>query len=184
MHYVVLDAALPAVKCAELISRADRTGFEPASVAFPSGAKLVKAIRNNDRIAFTDSSLASELWENLKDTLAGFAIVGRPIGLNPDFRFYRYSKGQRFKPHKDGVVTISKNSATRITALFYLNENFEGGNTILMPIGARPEQALANIVIEPKTGRAFLFEHQTWHEGTAVTSGVKYVLRSDVIFEF
>ncbi|MEQ1701420.1 MAG: hypothetical protein ABMA25_15030, partial [Ilumatobacteraceae bacterium] len=33
----------------------------------------------------------------------------------------------------------------------------------------------------PKTGMALLFQHRILHEGAVVTSGTKYVLRTDVI---
>ncbi len=183
MHYAVLDDALSTAYCAELVSMARNLGFKQAKVAFSSGPTLAKAIRNNDRIAFTDSSLALRLWETVRNLLEGFSVPGKPVGLNPNFRFYRYSEGQRFKPHKDGVVVIDENLATRITVLFYLNEDFEGGQTILMPNGMHSAQASSRIIVKPQTGRALLFEHQTWHEGVSVSSGIKYVLRSDVIYE-
>jgi hypothetical protein len=36
--------------------------------------------------------------------------------------------------------------------------------------------------IDPKPGRALLFQHFLLHEGSAVTRGVKYVMRSDVMY--
>jgi hypothetical protein len=38
------------------------------------------------------------------------------------------------------------------------------------------------IDVVPRTGMALLFQHRVWHEGCEVTSGVKYVLRSDVMY--
>jgi hypothetical protein len=36
--------------------------------------------------------------------------------------------------------------------------------------------------VTPETGLGLLFDHYLLHEGAAVTSGRKYVLRSDVIY--
>jgi hypothetical protein len=36
--------------------------------------------------------------------------------------------------------------------------------------------------IEPHAGMALLFQHRLLHEGSEVTSGVKYVVRSDVMY--
>jgi prolyl 4-hydroxylase len=58
--------------------------------------------------------------------------------------------------------------------MVYLNEACEGGETNFL---------IENISVEPKTGMALIFDHQLFHEGAAVTSGRKYVLRSDIMFE-
>jgi len=59
-----------------------------------------------------------------------------------------------------------------ILTMIYLNEDYEGGQT-----------RFSNISIEPKTGTALIFLHSLEHEGSAVTSGVKYVLRSDIMYK-
>ena len=55
--------------------------------------------------------------------------------------------------------------------MVYLNEGFEGGETVF-----------EGVSITPTLGMAPVFEHKLRHEGAAVTSGRKYVLRSDVMF--
>ena len=91
-------------------------------------------------------------------------------GLPKDFRFYKYTAGQRFKMHKDGAWTEGGHTS-KLTLLVYLNEGFEGGST-----------DFHDVSITPRTGDALFFIHNTWHEGAAVSAGVKYVLRSDVLF--
>jgi hypothetical protein len=36
--------------------------------------------------------------------------------------------------------------------------------------------------VRPKQGMALLFLHDLYHEGSEVTQGVKYVLRSDIMY--
>jgi hypothetical protein len=55
--------------------------------------------------------------------------------------------------------------------MMYLNDNFEGGETTFRELKIRPRQ-----------GMALLFLHNLYHEGTQVTRGVKYVLRTDVMY--
>lgn len=55
--------------------------------------------------------------------------------------------------------------------MVYLNEGYEGGAT-------RFEAAK----VMGKAGMALLFQHGLIHEGAEVTQGVKYVLRSDVMY--
>jgi prolyl 4-hydroxylase len=38
------------------------------------------------------------------------------------------------------------------------------------------------ISVEPRTGRALVFDHGIEHQGAPVVAGVKYVLRTDLMF--
>lgn len=72
--------------------------------------------------------------------------------------------------HKDGPWR-EEGLESRLTFLAYPNEGFEGGET-----------DFRNFKVQPQTGMAVLFVHDTWHEGVEVRSGQKYVLRSDVLY--
>ena len=41
------------------------------------------------------------------------------------------------------------------------------------------ERQKVELTVEPQAGRALLFRHHRWHEGTPVVSGRKYVLRTN-----
>ena len=36
--------------------------------------------------------------------------------------------------------------------------------------------------IKPKTGSIIIFNHDLWHEGSEVYSGIKYCLRTDIMY--
>jgi len=55
--------------------------------------------------------------------------------------------------------------------MIYLNEGYEGGET-----------HFESSSVTGKMGMALVFEHELLREGAAVTGGVKYVLRSDVMY--
>ena len=93
-----------------------------------------------------------------------------PRGLPKDLRFYKYAPGQRFKMHKDGPWH-EDGLTSQLTLLVYLNDGFTGGDT-----------DFRDFRVKPDTGAALLFIHDTWHEGAAIESGTKYVLRSDVMY--
>ena len=95
------------------------------------------------------------------------------VGVNERFRFYRYQPGQRFALHQDGTFARSPDERSLLTFLIYLNQDFTGGET------AFPEQGQC---IRPQTGMALLFQHLLLHEGCPVRSGVKYALRSDIMY--
>lgn len=169
-------------ECAELIGRAESIGFEPASVRTSSGPQMMTRIRNNDRVVLTDEDLAAEMWRRIESFLP--ILDGYPAcGVDSQLRFYRYVPGQQFKRHKDGSVTNHLGQTSKLSYLIYLNDNCEGGATSFRDYhdvnGTR--EKLEHLV-SPTTGTALLFPHQRWHEGTPVTRGSKYVLRSDVFY--
>lgn len=154
----------------ELITLAEAVGFASAGVRTSRGQTAMPAIRNNERAMVENSKWVEALWFRL--AAAGLpSLEGElPVGLPKDLRFYKYSRGQRFKMHKDGPWS-EDGRVSRLTFLVYLNEAFTGGETDFRQFKVRPE-----------TGAALLFVHDTWHEGVAVADGVKYVLRSDVLY--
>jgi predicted 2-oxoglutarate/Fe(II)-dependent dioxygenase YbiX len=60
-----------------------------------------------------------------------------------------------------------------LTVLVYLNDGFEGGETLVH------EPTLA--IIEPKAGSVLLLKQDVLHEGRPVVRGVKYLLRGDAM---
>lgn len=75
----------------------------------PGKPKRGEAVRVNDRISMYDLGFAERLWSEtgLKDLVAREAGEdggkelwgGEVIGLSPNIRVYRYSKGQFFDKH-------------------------------------------------------------------------------------
>lgn len=128
------------------------------------------AIRSNERVMVENREWVEALWRGLSSAGLPSLESEVPMGLPKDLRFYKYSRGQRFKMHKDGPWS-EDGRVSRLTFLVYLNEAFTGGETDFRQFKIRPE-----------TGTALLFVHDTWHEGVAVAEGVKYVLRSDVLY--
>jgi prolyl 4-hydroxylase len=177
-----ITGVLSAAECQQLISRGQEQGFEPAKVNHYGEQEMMSHVRNNDRVEFDDSILATNLLVKLANALVSdfpysfddksFAKVGA------HFRMYRYVPGQYFKTHKDGSFKYGPHES-EITALFYLND-VHGGETVLMPYGL--SQEWAHLSIQPRAGDVLLFEHNVWHEGRQVTSGEKYVLRTDLFY--
>jgi predicted 2-oxoglutarate/Fe(II)-dependent dioxygenase YbiX len=171
-------------ECEGLIALGEVNGFEQATVRTSSGPQMRPDIRDNDRSDFKDPALAMLLWERCRPFVPGELEGGTIVGLDEDFRFYRYDVGQRFKRHRDGVVRRSPTERTRLTCLIYLNDDFSGGETVFysnaMVEGVRPEE----VVVVPRAGDALFFLHEWWHEGRELLAGRKYVLRSDVYYRF
>jgi predicted 2-oxoglutarate/Fe(II)-dependent dioxygenase YbiX len=166
-----IPAFLSSESCSMLVARAEAAGFEAATINKLGGAVREEAARNNDRVIFDDHALAYDLWQRLKSQVPAFVAGRQAIGLNERFRVYRYAPGQQFKGHIDGTFARANGEISQLTCMIYLNDGFSGGET-----------AFSSIVVKPTSGLALIFHHNLFHEGRSVADGLKYVLRSDVMF--
>ena len=171
-------------ECQGLIAKGEALGFEAATVQLSSGPKMMTNIRNNDRVTFDDFTFADELWQKVADAVPAEIDGWKAVRLNERFRFYRYDPSQRFKRHKDGVVVLPSGEESRLSFLIYLNEGYEGGETVFTDHRFENGETLTDtITVSPKTGMGLFFAHQRWHEGAPVVRGRKYLLRTDVIYK-
>ena len=161
----------PKERCRELISRSEAMGYEQARVQTTRGQKLIKEIRSNQRVIFKDIELADELWITIKPASPLRIGNSEAIGLNELFRFYKYERGEHFRRHRDESYIRNDIEASYYTLLVYLNEEFEGGET-----------NFGDLSISPKEGKGLIFRHDLEHEGGMISSGTKYVLRTDIMY--
>ena len=161
-------------ECLDTIVKSEGIGYELAKVNTASGAKVRTDIRNNSRAFYKNEELAQQLWEKLQPLLPALLATmagSTAIGLNELFRFYRYQRGHQFKGHYDESYVRNEHEASELTFMVYLNDNFQGGDT-----------TFRGLRVQPRQGMALVFLHSLYHEGSEVTQGVKYVLRSDVMY--
>ncbi|OTB02876.1 hypothetical protein M426DRAFT_322298 [Hypoxylon sp. CI-4A] len=166
----------------------------------PGRPKRGEALRVNDRFQVDDVRFSRRLWleTGLKDALLEESVRhlwgGDVVGLNPNIRVYRYSKGQYFDCHYDdsNLVTLpsSDESANPIstkttwTLLLYLTSVTEGsigGETVFYPFDRKSQKE--EIAIPPETGLLLLHKHGDdclLHEGREVTAGEKWIIRTDL----
>jgi hypothetical protein len=169
--YVIADF-LSQEECTNLIAIAENIGFEEAQVQVGENKQsMLKGVRNNERILYMNQELADQFWQRALPWITSVDNY-TAVGLNEQFRFYKYSPGQRFKMHKDGSFKRSETEQSFYTFLLYLNDDFEGGATEFQEI----------CTISPKQGSLLIFHHPLRHEGKILIAGNKYALRSDVMY--
>jgi len=168
-----VDDVLSAAECAQIIEHIEALGPTVAPITTSRGFEMRPDVRNNTRVIFDDAGLARTLYERVAAHLPQTLCALTPVGANERFRCYRYENEQRFAPHYDGAFARDERERSLLTFMVYLNEGFGGGATTFHDF---------DVSVVPKTGRALLFQHFLLHEGCSVTSGVKYALRSDVMY--
>jgi len=170
-------------ECVEHIRVSERAGYDDAPITSSLGAVMRKDIRNNDRVMIDDPTLAAALFARAEPLLPTNFLIWTPVGLNERFRYYRYTKGQKFDWHFDGPFTRENGESSKLTFMIYLNDGFVGGETVfnLKRYGVvRDSDPMLRVF--PTAGTALVFRHDVLHTGATVLDGVKYVIRTDVMF--
>ncbi|MFP2906148.1 prolyl hydroxylase family protein [Pyxidicoccus sp. 3LFB2] len=165
---------LSAEECRALIERIEREGPTAAPITTGAGFVMRPDIRNNTRVMFDDVALATTLFERIAPHVPR-RLEGRweACGANERLRCYRYEAGQYFAPHFDGAFVRHRDERSLLTFMVYLNDCPHGGATNFFALGYS---------VTPSAGTALLFNHHLLHEGAEVTGGVKYALRTDLMY--
>lgn len=125
--------------------------------------------------------------------------------MNSRWRFNKYLEKQKFAPHFDAGFTKNINESTHLTFILYLNEGFNGGETIFFPEGTNDSSQIVKnsgklfgwskpnevkeVKVIPKIGLVLVFFHNgalsPRHEGAPHHSPdmSKYIIRSDIVFQ-
>ena len=119
-------------------------------------------------VAVNGVNKAAELYKDLHDPFGG-RFFPECYGLE-QLRVKRYNKDDCFKMHVD--VGNLESSKRFLAFLFYLNDDFEGGETHFKT----PDSHL----IKPLTGNVVVFPPtlQYAHQGLPVKEGTKYIMSS------
>ncbi|KAN0041348.1 hypothetical protein ACTFIV_003887 [Dictyostelium citrinum] len=176
---VTIDDVFTEEECQEWIALTEKTGYVPALVNIGYGQEqLMTDVRNNDRCIIDSVEMADRIYQRVKKFIPlNFNKNWEVVSLNERLRFLRYYVGQEFKKHQDGNYKRDNGETSFITLQLYLNNVEEGGSTrFFLKSGEK-------IDIIPKPGKVLLFQHNIWHQGSAVTKGVKYVVRTDVMYD-
>jgi hypothetical protein len=192
-------------ECQRLIAVSESMGYLPdAAVSLP------RDIRHNDSLTWViDEQTDGIIWDRVKHLMhdeQGIYNGDTALGINARFRFYRYSKGDYFKPHSDGswpgsrvinnelVADAYGDRFSQMTFLILLTEDFEGGATRFLvnkndPCKpARRGDSVAEVDIRTPAGSVLCFPHgmhplHCIHSSEPIYSGVKYIIRTDVLFK-
>ena len=131
-------------------------------------------------------SLALELHDNVKEYLP--SNCARPKTCNGNLRLYKYDRGMSFGKHYDSSDS-TQHGDTAVTVLIYLS-SCKGGATRFYPPKDGSSQvdkvsSKEGIGFVPVQGAILMHMHGPLclqHEADAVQEGIKYVLRTDIVY--
>jgi len=206
-----VERFLSASECRDLIEVATSSGFKKSPASGGGHGRTGREdARTNEYTVVADPELAGSLFDRVKDLLPQTlewipssiyfdregGAAWQIAGVVDRLRFYKYNRYEEYPEHQDGAykrdVSIEGqlfHQQSFLTLLIYLNDDFTGGETKFFP-DRQHCRFLRDIEIKepvvtvtPRTGTAVVNVHNILHEGSAPTSGVKYVLRTDILYQ-
>jgi hypothetical protein len=90
--------------------------------------------------------------------------------INPNWRLVKCNLGSKLTKHFDGVYVKSVDFKSIYTIMVYLNDS-DG------------DIKFDNLQVQPKLGRVVIFNQKLLHEGLENTSGFKYFIRSELMYQ-
>ena len=150
--------------------------------------KYITMIQEKQADNFTESGdftnkkwVDHELASKFRDRTREFTGDNKPLGLAANNLIMAgiYHPGNSFAIHTDTGLYFNKanNTKTQYTMLIYLNDEFEGGDTIFYDT----DTWTITQVIKPETGKALIFDIDLWHSGSAVQTGCKMWIGCELI---
>ena len=192
-------------ECLALIKETEQLEYtEDAAVSLPRSVR-----HNNNLVWVTDDKTHDIIWNRVKDFMYDKDKIfdaKKALGINKRFRFYKYDKGDFFKVHTDGawpgsavvndilITDAYPDRFSQMTFLVLLSEDFEGGATQFLidkdnpSLPARTPNNAKVIDIRIPEGGVLCFPHgfhplHCLHSSEKILSGVKYIIRTDILFE-
>lgn len=174
-------AFIDARMCAWLIERA-RPGVRRATVYDPGSGALIEASeRTNSEVTF------SLLYADLPLLFLQARIAEATRTTTDCFettKVLRYAAGEVFKAHYDfldgdgGAMsrTLAAEGQRVLTALVYLNDEYDGGETAFPLAGFKFKARVGDALIFFNTGASGAPDKLSLHAGLAPTRGEKWVL--------
>lgn len=181
----VVRQVLSEEKCAALIQHVNTKGFTPALLNLGRDVQTLDPyVRNGHRVIVDCPDLAAWLLEVLRPHLPEKLSDGSClVDFNERLRFLCYTPGQEFEAHFDGRYQRPRGhqregDMSRITVQLYLHDVPEscGGATTFF------HGRDCSVKHQPEAGSVLLFTQDLLHEGSLVQEGIKYTLRTEVMY--
>jgi len=181
----VVHKALSEEACVEVLEKINSKKFTPALVNIGSGMQQFRPEYRDGHRAIVDSpELAAWFLDVIRPYLPEQLEDGsRLVELNERLRVLCYTPGQFFEEHQDGMY-FRRNGHPRagdrskVTVQIYLHDipDKYGGATTFFP------NTMNSVKHQPEAGSVLLFTQDLLHEGSLVTEGIKYTIRTEAMY--
>jgi hypothetical protein len=189
-------------RTAEEEAAAGFSAWRPAMVSVGVGLEFMDTeYRNSDRIVWDRQEVVDRIWRRCADVPRVKEAMAAVDKLAPEqhghweftqpnrrMRFLKYTKGQFFRAHCDGPYGYLKDDTeyqTHFTLHLYLNDADPSGGLVGGATSFLGSDEVRRLDVDPKAGSVLVFQHENLlHEGAEVEAGVKYTMRTDLLFKY
>lgn len=179
LHLSLINNVFSDEECSNLIIHSEKIGFVQASSYIDKLKKehFFLEIRKSLRCIIDSVNFAKILYKRISHVVPNNYNNMTFCEINPRFRFLKYTSGDHFAKHTDEHYKNDKNEISLITVLIYLNDDYEGGSTTFLFDDS------TQISITPKIGLICLMDQNILHEVPNITNGIKYVIRTELMYK-
>ena len=146
--------------------------LEPAMIYTTSGEGMRDPHRDSDNMVvapMTEDLIIQAINRRIADASGTQVTWGEPLHI------LRYRPGQQYRPHHD-AHTLARPEQRRIaTALLYLNDAYDGGETHFPGVGVTVRGGIGDLLIFHNLDAEKLPDPRMVHAGRPVTQGEKWL---------
>ena len=146
--------------------------LEPAMIYATTGEGMRDPHRDSDNmvIAPMTEDLVVQAINRCIATASGTEVTwGEPLHI------LRYAPGQQYRPHHDAHAFSPVEKRRIATALLYLNDSYEGGETHFPELGVTVRGGVGDLLIFHNLDADNMPDMRMTHAGLPITSGEKWL---------
>ena len=170
-HIEIVRSLFSAEEC-RYIQLIARPWLEPAMIYAADGSGMRDPHRDSDNMAVTP--MAEDLVIQAINRCIAEAS-GTHYGWGEPLHVLRYGPGQQYRPHHDAHALGPPEKRRIATALIYLNEAYEGGETNFPEIGVTVRGAVGDMLIFHNLTADKLPDPRMTHAGLPIVRGEKWL---------
>jgi len=186
---IILENVLTRKECQRIIEATERIGYGHLGTG-----KTGNAYRGNKRLQLDDANgkLGEEIWRRiskfvpLNEVLPDEEGTYRFSSLNSRYRFAKYFAGEGFALHVDKPTVFEKEKCSILTVNIYLNDlkPEQGGLTRFFTkmVGGKLVASAGGVAGSVMLFKQAVVPYSPVHDGEKLNSGLKYLMRTDVIY--
>lgn len=146
--------------------------LEPAMITAVSGEGVRDPHRDSDNMVVTP--LAEDLV--IQAFLGRIADVsGAPVANGEPLHVLRYRPGQQYRPHHDAHSYVPVAKRRHHTAILYLNNDYDGGETAFPELGIAVRGVTGDLLLFDNLDSAGNPDPRMFHAGKPVAAGEKWI---------
>ena len=170
-HIELVVGLFSAAECRYLVLLA-HPWLEPAMIYATTGEGIRDPHRDSDNMVIAPMT-EDLVVQAINRCIA--AASGTEVTWGEPLHVLRYAPGQQYRPHHDAHALAPVEKRRIATALLYLNDAYEGGETHFPELGIKVRGGVGDLLIFHNLDADNMPDMRMTHAGLPITSGEKWL---------